>query len=113
MNRLLILGLALILSVDSKAVDFGSIALSAQSKPVPTQTKIGYPLRAACWSGCGSWQHMTKGEHAGKYSSQWLKSLTWQELQSLHSDDHEGRVKWEYVIRPSMVLTKTYPLTKR
>lgn len=57
--------------------------------------RLRYPIRAnrTYWSGCTSWTHMNTGEHAGKYPVEWLKALTWDELQSLHSDDHEGRVK--------------------
>ena len=68
-----------------------------QAAPV----RIAYPLRRSWWSGCGSWQHLTVGEHRGKFDHAWLASLTWSEVQSLHSDDHEGRVKWKYVVRPA------------
>ena len=60
-----------------------------------------YPVRGSWWTGCGSWQHMTQGEHRGKFDANWLKSLSWSELQSLHSDDHEHRVQWSYVNKPS------------
>ncbi len=60
-----------------------------------------YPLRSRWWSGCGSWRHLTIGEHAGKFDHAWLAQLSNAELQSLHSDDHDRRVKWDYVIRGS------------
>lgn len=75
--------------------------------------KRGYPTRGRWWSGCANWQHMTRGEHAGKYDHDWLKSLTWQELQSLHSDDHEGRVKQQYVVRPKPAVPKSTPAVSR
>ena len=62
----------------------------------------GYPLRSNYGRNMnvGSWQHLTHGEHRGKYDSGWLQTLSWPELQSLHSDDHFGTVHWEYVVRP-------------
>ena len=56
-----------------------------------------YPIRGSWWSGCRNWQHLTKGQHAGKFDPAYLQSLSWEELQSLHSDHHEGRTKWQYV----------------
>lgn len=66
--------------------------------PVPAERKR-YPLRNSWWSGCGSWRHLASGQHAGKFDPVWLSQLTNAELQSLHSDDHEGRVKWASVER--------------
>lgn len=66
-----------------------------------TSTDSYYPTRRSLWSGCGSWKHLTQGEHRGKFDPTWLQGLSWNELQSLHSDDHEGRVKWQYVVRGS------------
>lgn len=60
-----------------------------------------YPVRRGWWSGCGSWKHLTVGEHRGKYDPAYLQSLSWAELQSLHSDDHEHRVKRQFVIYAS------------
>lgn len=60
-----------------------------------------YPLRGSWWSGCGNWQHMTTGEHRGKFDIEWLKSLSYAELQSLHSDAHDGKVKELFVKRPT------------
>lgn len=65
-----------------------------------TKTRVpsGYPVRAMWWTGCDNWQHMaTASKHAGKYPAEWLKSLSNAELQSLHSDDHENKVQWQYV----------------
>lgn len=60
----------------------------------------GYPVRGGWWSGCPNWTHLTRGEHAGKYDPDWLKGLSNAEIQSLHADDHERRVKSQYVVRP-------------
>lgn len=72
---------------------------NATLKPAPKATSARYPVRGSWWSGCRDWEHMTRGEHRGKFDKAWLRSLSWAELQSLHSDDHEGRVKWEHVVR--------------
>lgn len=61
-----------------------------------------YPVRGSWWTGCRSYKHLLTGPHAGKFSEAYLKSLSWEELQSLHSDHHEqlrgrGSVKWSYV----------------
>jgi hypothetical protein len=68
-------------------------------KALPKAKDIKYPLREHFWSGCPDWRHLTSGIHAGKFDSGWLKTLSWEELQSLHSDDHEGHVQWKYVVR--------------
>lgn len=86
--------------------------------PVPLDVRNGYPLRAS-----GFWyeieyhrgvktfvwprvEHLTDGQHAGKFPLAWLKSLTADELLSLHSDDHTGNVDWSYV--PGSVPGKPY-----
>ena len=61
--------------------------------------KWDYPLRGNLWTGCDSWTHMTTGHHAGKFDVGWLKTLTNDELQSLHSDDHQNKVHWDHVER--------------
>jgi hypothetical protein len=68
-------------------------------------TSTGDPNRHATrWHGLSSWEHLTKGDHAGAFDTDWLKTLTLAELHALHDDHHEeltgrGRVKWENVIR--------------
>lgn len=71
---------------------------------VPHRRNAGdavYPLRPdwTWWTGCGHWAHMTGGVHGGKFAARWLSLLNWAELQSLHSDDHEHKVKWNFVPR--------------
>lgn len=75
--------------------------------PKPAK-RSGYPVRSGWWTGCPNWQHLTRGEHAGKFDHAWLASLSWAELQSLHSDDHEGRVKSAYVVRPARKPAASY-----
>lgn len=59
-----------------------------------------YPVRGNLWTHPGSAkQHLLSGEHAGKFAKWWVDQLSTAEAESLHSDDHEGRVKWQYVNR--------------
>lgn len=66
-----------------------------------TPARRGYPVRGGWWTGCPNWTHLTRGEHTGQFDHAWLRTLSNAELQSLHSDAHEGRVKWAYVVRPA------------
>lgn len=64
----------------------------------PQSSNSSYPLRpqSTWWTGCSSWVHLTQGVHRGKFDPAYLQSLSWAELQSLHSDSHEGKVNWQY-----------------
>lgn len=79
---------------------------AATAKPAAAKLKQGtwgyYPTRGRHWSGCYSAAHLVSGMHRSQnYDMNWLRSLDWNELQSLHSDDHEGRVKRQYVVYAS------------
>lgn len=71
--------------------------------------RSGYPVRGGHWSIGASWNasrsavltHLQGGQHAGKWDPAWLATLSHAELLSLHDDDHEGRVKWAHVRRPT------------
>jgi len=78
-------------------------AFTSSQKQVtkPSVVATRYPIRGSWWTGCSDWRHLTQGEHAGKFDHNWLRSLSNSEVQSLHSDDHENRVKWQYVVRGS------------
>lgn len=69
------------------------------AKVVKAEPKFtGYPVRGNLWSHPGNIHaHLKTGEHRGKWPSVWIDSLTVAQAESLHSDDHEGRVKWQYV----------------
>lgn len=62
-------------------------------------TKPSYPIRGNWWSHSGVQtreqliQHLQQGQHAGKFKADWLAGLSTAELESLHSDDHERRLK--------------------
>lgn len=67
---------------------------------------IGYPIRGNYWSVGSNWNpsrsqviyHLQYGgQHTGKFTRGYLDQLSLNELQSLHSDDHESRVKWASV----------------
>lgn len=69
-----------------------------------------YPVRGGHWSVNGDWtpskaeliRHlMADGMHRGKFSQQYLESLSREELLSLHDDDHEFKVDAKFVQRPS------------
>lgn len=75
------------------------VSISPVAKPVVKAASRTYPIRNSFWSGCDGWRHLTVGPHKGKFDEVWLQSLSNKELQSLHSDDHEGRVKWDYAVR--------------
>jgi len=72
--------------------------------PVTSRTG-GYPTtpKQTPWTQGGkkiTWQHLTTGEHAGKYDASWLKTLSDAEIQQLHADCHEGTVKKNFIVRP-------------
>ncbi len=65
---------------------------------VPKGVRTGYPLRSSWWTHPDEIHaHLKTGEHSGKWMNWWVDSLTAAQAESLHSDDHEGRVRWEYV----------------
>lgn len=72
---------------------------------VTVQTSGGYPVRGNWWSHSDGnlRRHLMSGQHRGKFEAAWLNSLSGAELESLHSDDHEGRVKWSYVRKTAAV----------
>lgn len=77
-----------------------------QSQARSQNKSIGYPIRGSWWTGCSDWRHLTQGEHKGKFDTNWLKTLSNSEIQSLHSDDHEHQVKWAYVNKASATSQK-------
>lgn len=63
---------------------------------------LAYPTRRSNWSYPGNIrQHVMSGEHRGKLDPAWVAAQSDASLRAWHSDDHERRVKWEYVVRPS------------
>lgn len=70
-----------------------------QSIEVPAMTDLDYPIRGQWWTHPGVTredliEHLLIAEaHAGEFTRDTLNRLTMAELESLHSDDHEGHVK--------------------
>ena len=76
---------------------------AVEPAPQPVAPSLpSYPLRRSWWSGCPDWRHLTTGQHRGLFDTTWLQTLSYEEVQSLHSDHHEGRTKWEFVVRPQL-----------
>ena len=65
----------------------------------PTTNKRIYRLNGGRGSHA-DWQHLTEGEHKGKFNADWLKTLSQAEIEALHSDDHQNKIQWAYVVRP-------------
>lgn len=82
---------------------FAPTPIAAPSAPVQTQPqRSGYPVRGSHWSYPGNSRadiiaHLQSGEHRGKFNRAWLESLSYQQLLSLHDDDHEHRVRGAYI----------------
>ena len=89
-------------------------AAKSQSKEVPDAgdgddesaegvREGGYPTRTSWWTvgkkhpeKDGMVTHLSGGPHKEKFDLAWLETLTRDELHSLHSDDHEKKVNWDY-----------------
>lgn len=95
---------------EALAPDWGMLSpsLPVQPRQIPQQ-RAGYPVRGGHWSIGSQWNasrstvmaHLQDGVHAGKWDPAWLATLSRDELLSLHDDDHEGRVQWAHVRRPT------------
>ncbi len=80
----------------------------AESVPYPR----GYPVHQTRWTYPGEiHSHLKTGQHAGKWPAIWIDTLTRQQAESLHDDDHEGKVQWQYVpARPPAKPVQTIPV---
>lgn len=74
-------------------------AAPGHSIEVPATVDLDYPIRGEWWTHPGLTRedlinHLLIAEaHAGEFTRDTLNRLTMAELESLHSDDHEGHVK--------------------
>lgn len=67
-----------------------------RAQPRAAQPRAGYPLKQPSIY-CDGWHHLLESPHAHyNFDPKWLKSLSNDEIQSLHSDAHENRVNWNY-----------------
>lgn len=82
----------------TKRVSVGYQTLSQMKgvtvKPVAHR---GYPHRATWWTHPGNIRQHFMATHAARFDQAWLAQLTDYELECLHSDIHEGRVKSQAV----------------
>ena len=98
------------------AVSTGKGEQPAQQATSAVEPRRGYPIRSglSTHSGRGSGHlqsgHLQSGRHANKFPQEWLSSLTHAERESLHSDDHEGRVKWDYIPRYTATAQRREPI---
>jgi hypothetical protein len=88
-------------SVTSDMFDVFSRGKTVEIKPAKLEPYVskpnGYPLRSTRWTGLpkdipGAVHHLSTGHHAGQFEFTWLAGLSWDELDSLHADHHEGCV---------------------
>ncbi|MEM4359828.1 MAG: hypothetical protein QXT45_04810 [Candidatus Bilamarchaeaceae archaeon] len=76
-------------------------AIPEKSVTPPSTRKPAYPTRSNLWTHPGGntkealIAHLIQ-QHGDKFDRNWLNSLSYLELSSLHSDDHEGKVNWNY-----------------
>jgi hypothetical protein len=96
-----------------------------EKEPATIKRSGSYPLTGGWWSVEGVWnpsrdfviKHLLGGSiHRGKFDAAWVKSLSLAELQSLHTDDHTGRVRWAFVNKygtaePKRSAAKSEPVT--
>lgn len=75
--------------------------------PAVSVRRLIYPVRPkeTWWTNCptdkpGLIEHLTSGAHAGRFDKSWLQTLTIEELQSLHSDNHDFTTRWDAVVQP-------------
>lgn len=71
-----------------------------QNSAATAEPRRGYPIRPGLENlrqPVNHAGHLHEGIHAGKFPRDWVATLSIPERESLHMDDHAGRVKWEYV----------------
>lgn len=88
-------------------------AVKTVEQPI-TRKDAYYPVRGSLWRHPGPIKsHLKSGEHAGKFDHGYIEDLEPIEAESLHSDDHENRVKWQYVSRPGEYAVMTDSLKEK
>jgi hypothetical protein len=96
-------------AAQASELDWSMLSSAPQPAAAVAAPRLGYPVRGNHWSIGASWNadrktvlaHLHGGQHAGKWDAAWLATLSHAELLSLHDDDHEGRVQWAHVRRPT------------
>lgn len=76
--------------------------------PAASAAKTSWPSypttpRQRAWTQGGrhvTWRHLLEGEHkAWKFDPAWLASLSQIEVEQLHADCHEGKVRTNFIVR--------------
>lgn len=83
-------------------------------QPTP-QRQVGYPLRNGTkWyvqmngrNYSASVEHLMSGEHRGQFDPDWLRTLSQDDRDWLHSHHHAGIVNWSYAKRPGEFVKST------
>lgn len=85
-----------------------SLVDQAQEKAQAAPAFVGYPARGGTryWVFVGnqrysaSPEHLLQGEHAGMFDEAWVRTLSQEDRDWLHSHAHAGTVNWQYAKRP-------------
>ena len=92
------------------------VAYTKTVGPEDAVTEGKYPNRSSWWTVAKRYpnreamvKHLSGGQHEGTFDLEWLDSLTRDELHALHSDDHEGKINWEFAVREKEVESNPIP----
>lgn len=99
-------------TIPVRAVSFDAIGQTQRVRVAVVQPAVvyAYPTRGGNWTFPGSGRQdlihhlLTDGIHRGSFSRAQLEAMSYAQLRALHSDQHEGRVRWSY-LRPVRVVT--------
>ena len=93
-----------------KTNEIAQVAYSEKAEPskADADPNAKYPHRASWWTVGKRYpdreamvKHLSSGQHKGMFATEWLETLNRDELHALHSDGHEKKVHWSYVVRAS------------
>lgn len=88
--------------------NFDPPAIVQKAATVKPALTVGYPLRGSWWTHPGGIHaHLKSGEHRGKWPDWWVDTLTTAQAEAAHSDDHEGKLKTEYIPRQATQVAAT------
>ena len=92
------------------------VAFAKTVGPDDAVTEGKYPYRSSWWTVAKRYpnredmvEHLSGGQHEGMFELEWLDSLTREELHALHSDDHEGKINWEFAVRQKEIESNPIP----
>lgn len=82
-----------------------TVTVNVPAESATKETSPRYPTspRQRPWTQGGkhiTWRHLLEGEHkVWKFDPAWLASLTQTEVEQLHADCHEGKVRTNFIVR--------------